>query len=861
MWLSLVFLHLVVHALGYNVSPRDAIVFQDPVSQPEGYFGFSVALQKHWLLVGAPRANSSHPDIAQPGVLYQCPLDGAASCSAQLLDAAGNDRNDTLQYQQHKDGAWVGGALDQLGSRIVVCGSRWTNYYYTKDNNTYVNGICYITNVNQSASQAEKMLPLLARINQTFMKTTYLYAFAQMGFSAHFVEGDGGLVLGAPGVLDWTGTLLRFDAGDFAHPTVPNPYKLELTQYGYLGYSLASGRFVNRIMYVSGAPRAGAAFQGRVYVLDVRNDALNVVATVSGSQTGEYFGAALAVADVNGDGLPDVLVGAPLYGTEKHWNRGRLVVHLAKQEKGKLSFTDSYYLDGPRRAGAQFGTAVAALGDLDKDGYEDFVVGAPYEDAGVIYVYHGSAHVLRQASQRIPSASVQQGLRGFGISFSRGVDVDDNGVTVLKTHAHVTDFAVGAYQSGHAVVLKTLPVVTCEATLSSSSGSIGLDTTGFNVTSCVACSSKFASSKLDMLDMILKLDNVYMRVLPRDINYTEALDGNRRHCREHKVRIERSLQAFQPIDMRLTYQLHTEPRKKKRFCSHCPVIDPRSHKAVIHQVSYVRGCNADDVCNPDLSISADFLNVTMPFTLGSRPGVNISIKVRNAGEPAFRAYVTVKLPPGVPPARVPEICGHTDGSLRCLLANPMIREARGVVILDVDLRDVASGTESLEFALDATSDGVEVTPADNSQRLELKLETRANLSLTGIPSREEVVHFKHNSTDFTHMYEVHNLGPSRLERVHLELQVPSLVELRHVHAGPEGIEVSCVRSDQSARLLVASNASQPGPRRWPADRVLNVTCLTSGVVCVTVNCSIGSPFESQTRSVVTLEMTATSEHL
>lgn len=47
------------------------------------------------LLVGAPRGNSTHPNhlnITEPGMVYQCRIEGDAECSSQVLDYAGIEK-------------------------------------------------------------------------------------------------------------------------------------------------------------------------------------------------------------------------------------------------------------------------------------------------------------------------------------------------------------------------------------------------------------------------------------------------------------------------------------------------------------------------------------------------------------------------------------------------------------------------------------------------------------------------------------------------------------------------------------------------------------------------------------------------
>ena len=60
---------------------------------------------------------------------------------------------------------------------------------------------------------------------------------------------------------------------------------------------------------------------------DVRNE---VAKTLDGEKTGEFFGGSVAVADINGDSLDDLLVGSPLY-TISH-DEGRIYLFFANSQ-------------------------------------------------------------------------------------------------------------------------------------------------------------------------------------------------------------------------------------------------------------------------------------------------------------------------------------------------------------------------------------------------------------------------------------------------------------------------------------------------------------------------------------------------
>ena len=146
-----------------------------------------------------------------------------------------------------------------------------------------------------------------------------------------------------------------------------------------------------------------------------------------GTAAGTNFGVAVSGAgDVDGDGAADVAVGAPF---DAGAAPGAGAVHVYLGGSGAFDPTPDATLAG-EAAGDNFGIALAAAGDVNGDGFGDLVVGAPDNDfdsanAGRAYVYLGGAGGPDAAPAGAPTAFSTQVY--FGLSVAGAGDVNGDG--------------------------------------------------------------------------------------------------------------------------------------------------------------------------------------------------------------------------------------------------------------------------------------------------------------------------------------------------------------------------------------------------------------------------------------------------
>jgi hypothetical protein len=173
----------------------------------------------------------------------------------------------------------------------------------------------------------------------------------------------------------------------------------------------------------------GQSDEGRAFVYLGSATGLSALPdwTAESDLAGAWFGNAVGSAgDVNGDGFDDVIVGAPTYTSDEGFEGAAFVYEGSATG---LSTAPSWQTESDR-IGAFFGFAVGSAGDINGDGFDDVVAGAPYDSNGEVsegraYLYQGSASGPSQTPNWI--AESDQVNAFFGGSVGTAGDVDGDG--------------------------------------------------------------------------------------------------------------------------------------------------------------------------------------------------------------------------------------------------------------------------------------------------------------------------------------------------------------------------------------------------------------------------------------------------
>ena len=310
------------------------------------------------------------------------------------------------------------------------------------------------------------------------------------------IDGDAyaDFIVGAPGVVSSTGDFGGGSGPEGAAYVVYGPVELGSTvmledsrHVAVLSASESGGRLGTAVAgigditgdglpdFAVGAPNVGGgrwsdmpSQAGMVYLLESPPDHDQEIgdvafASLEGEEEHGWLGATVAGGkDLNGDGTPDLVVGAPtdrVGAMAADYNHdadaGGIAWVLLDSPSGLSSISPwaTTWVTGP--ATSSFAGAVTLLDDLNGDGFADLALGAPMDDgaeddAGAVYLLSGAAMEDLEPSAVADSNALLGVVNGpaadtyLGWAVAGAGDIDEDGRADLLVGAPGSDSEKGS---------------------------------------------------------------------------------------------------------------------------------------------------------------------------------------------------------------------------------------------------------------------------------------------------------------------------------------------------------------------------------------------------------------------------------
>uniref|UniRef100_A0A8C2R836 Integrin alpha-2 domain-containing protein n=1 Tax=Capra hircus TaxID=9925 RepID=A0A8C2R836_CAPHI len=804
----------------FNLDVDKLTVYSGPAGS---YFGYAVdfhipAARTASVLVGAPKANTSQPDIVEGGAVYYCPwpAEGSAQCRQIPFDNTNNRKirvNGTKEPIEFKSNQWFG---------ATACAPlyHWRTLKPAPEKDPV--GTCYVAIQNFSA-YAE----------YSPCRNSKLFLFLKLNL-------NGDLIVGGPGSFYWQGQVITASIADIIANYSFKDILRKLA--GEKQTEVAPASYDDSYLeLVAGVPRGAQNFG---YVSIINSTDMTFIQNFTGEQSSPR-------------------------------EVGQVYLYL---QESALVFRDPQVLAGTEVFG-RFGSAVAHLGDLNQDGYNDVAIGAPFagkDQRGKVLIYNGNKNGLNTkpsqilqgvwASQAVPS--------GFGFTLRGDSDIDKN------DYPGKFFFLFWLLPAARGTAR---PVVTVGAQLLLQPVIINLENKTCLIPESMAplifylqvCLT--AEVQLDTLKQkgaikrTLFLDNHQSHlVFPLVIKGQKSLQ-----CQDFVVYLRDETEfrdKLSPINISLNYSLDESTFQEDLEVK--PILNYYRDNVVTEQAHILVDCGEDNMCIPDLKLSA------RPDKHQVIIGDENHLIARNEGEGAYEAELFVIIPEEADYVGIersnkalrPLSCEYKmDNVTRmvvCDLGNPMVAGTNSSLGLRFTVPRLEKTNMSINFDLQIRS---------NFVSLQINITAVAQVEIRGVSHPPQIVlpiqnwepeeepHKEEGVGPLVeHIYELHNIGPSTISDTLLEVGWPFsardefLLYIFHIQTlgplrcqtnpgiNPQDIKPTAPREDTPELSAFLRNSTIPHlvrrrdvpqlePHRQSPAKILNCT----NIECLQISCAVG----------------------
>uniref|UniRef100_A0A493TEK7 Integrin subunit alpha 6 n=1 Tax=Anas platyrhynchos platyrhynchos TaxID=8840 RepID=A0A493TEK7_ANAPP len=453
----------------FNLDTERVIVRR---GEPGSLFGFSLAM--HWqlqpqerrlLLVGAPREKAFPSQQAnRTGGLYSCDIMSSNTrCTRVVFDEETDPANESKEDQ------WMGVTVQSQGpgGSVVTCAHRYEKRLYvnTEQETRDIYGRCYV--LSQDLTIKDDTDDGVWSFCAGRPRGHENFGSCQQGVAATFTRDYHYIVFGAPGTYNWKGVVRAelknntfydlgiFDDGPYevGDENLKDKNLVPVPANSYLGFSLDSGKGIVSQDEMTFVSGAPRANHSGAVVL-LKKEKNQKALSLERIFEGEGLASSFGY-DVAVVDLNSDGWQDIVVGAPQYFDRSGDIggaVYIYINQQGKWEGVKPVRLNGT--ADSMFGLAVENVGDINQDGYPDIAVGAPYDGSGKVYIYHGSESGINTEPAQILDGE-KTGTNFFGYSIAGNMDLDKNSYP---------DIAVGSL-SDSVSVFRSRPVISIKKSI------------------------------------------------------------------------------------------------------------------------------------------------------------------------------------------------------------------------------------------------------------------------------------------------------------------------------------------------------------------------------------------------------------